>query len=430
MSLRKPSRITPELVAARRAGARLSTGPRTPAGKQNSKMNALKHGLRSSPENHRLVMLALGEDPQEFDALRQELGTSYGPGDALWQHQMDDLALLYWRRGRLERAQNGLLRRALQAVEDGERRRRQEMAGVTFDSSQSLALGLYLSKPSEPGPRLRLLLSLLGVIRAQVQQRTFRARQRSEIQTLYGASVGWRQARLLELLRLFSKAFGPALEEPGPDIEGIRRQTFGPSESAGEPQYQELLGLLDEEIAGVQEQLEDEEKANEERVAIEREAALAPVGEVWNHLVRQEAALDRSIDRKVRILLAMRKEFSASNIPPPEEDEDMTSASRGDATQPDLVPEDPQPAESTEDTNLTERSLNVVENKGHAQEAGEGSSDVAEKSGTCELHWAMLLRTKGVKNNERTSFGAINDNLSSSDPAPSDPPDGPMPTKV
>jgi hypothetical protein len=83
------------------------------------------------------------------------------------------------------------------------------------------------------------------------------------------------------------------------------------------------------------------------------------------------------------------------------------------------VPEDPQPAESTENTNLTERSLNVVENKGQAQDASEGSSDVAEKSGTCELHWAMLLRTKGVKDNERTSFEATNDNLSSSDPAPS-----------
>ena len=54
---------------------------------------------------------------------------------------------------------------------------------------------------------------------------------------------------------------------------------------------------------------------NEERVAIERDAALAPVGEEWAMMLRREAALDRSIDRKVRILLSLRKEFVAGDLP-------------------------------------------------------------------------------------------------------------------
>jgi hypothetical protein len=92
MSLRKPPRLTPRLLAATRQNAQHSTGPRRAAGKQNSKLNALKHGERAKPENHRQVALALGEDPEEFDsidrkvrillALRKELASGNLPGTA------------------------------------------------------------------------------------------------------------------------------------------------------------------------------------------------------------------------------------------------------------------------------------------------------------------------------------------------------------
>jgi len=44
MSLRKSPRLTPRLLAAAHRNGKRSTGPRTAAGKQNSKLNALKHG--------------------------------------------------------------------------------------------------------------------------------------------------------------------------------------------------------------------------------------------------------------------------------------------------------------------------------------------------------------------------------------------------
>jgi hypothetical protein len=49
---------------------------------------------------------------------------------------------------------------------------------------------------------------------------------------------------------------------------------------------------------------------------------LAPAGEVWTTMVRQQAALDRSIDRKVRILLALRKEFTKYRLPAPSADQE------------------------------------------------------------------------------------------------------------
>jgi hypothetical protein len=51
-------------------------------------------------------------------------------------------------------------------------------------------------------------------------------------------------------------------------------------------------------------------KAQEEKDAIARDACLAPEDETANMVLRLEMSLDRAIDRKVRILLTMRKEHA------------------------------------------------------------------------------------------------------------------------
>jgi hypothetical protein len=244
---------------------------------------------------------------------------TYGPGDPLWEKQIDDLARLYWRRERLERAQTGLMRRALLAVEEWQHRRQQEMAGATFDASQPHMLDVSLSDSADPGVRLRKLLSFLEVIREQARQRTFWPRQYAVLETLYQNMMGWRAGRICHLLRLFSDpaALWQRKELENEEYRKMVLETAGPIEEAGEPQYQELLRLLEEEIAYVQGEFEYAEKVNEEKAAIERDAALAPAGEAWISMVRQQAALDRSIDRKVRILLALRKEFIRFHLPAP-----------------------------------------------------------------------------------------------------------------
>ncbi len=368
MSLRKSPELTPELLEAARRNAQHATGPRSAAGKEKVKMNALKHGFYAAAENHQLAMLALGEDPQEFQALERELMTTYGPGDTLWRRQIEDLAKLYWRRGRLERMQTGVMRRALQAVEEGQHRREQEMANATFDPAHPEMLEIAVAESTDPCVRLRRILSTLGVIRGLVAQTsasevcgsssgpgTSRGPQhwgsalpssgagttpgpqdpgatlpakdgraggaQSEIdnrpstfekspgpqgrgaalpdvlENLYRGMMGWRVARISRLLRLFSDS-----SETGERQKGATQQ-------ARETELQELLRLLDEEIAAVQQEFEYAEKVNAEKTAIERDACLAPEGETWRMMLRQESALDRSIDRKVKIVMGLRKQF-------------------------------------------------------------------------------------------------------------------------
>jgi len=131
MSLRKSPRMTPALLAALRRNAQRSTGPRTSAGKQNSKFNSLKHGGYAALEHHHQTMAALGEDPEEFEALKRELAAALGPEDALSSAQLEYLARLCWRRARRQRAKKGRLGRPPVPAQGSQPRFPQETAKAT-----------------------------------------------------------------------------------------------------------------------------------------------------------------------------------------------------------------------------------------------------------------------------------------------------------
>jgi hypothetical protein len=422
------------LLAAARNNAQHSTGPRSAAAKQNSKLNALKHGGRVRDENRRQAMLALGEDPEQFQTLTEELMSAFGPGDALWEKQIEDLAWLYCRRERLERAQEGLKRRALQAVDDWQHRRQQEMARVTFDASQHEMLNVDLPESTDSGVALRKILSFLEVVREEINQRTFRPRQYAVLESLYRDMIGWRPALIFRLLHRFSDPLH--LREQREDEEYrqmVLRETGYAYEPPGEPERQELLRLLEEEIASLREEFEYADKANEERAAIERDACLAPEGETWRMMLRQEAALDRSIDRKVRILLRLRKEFidhpmapagqddsgrmenieevldsdissrdpqseELTNLPvaPPAQDDGARMENIEKALDSDMSSRNSESVEAVEDLKMKQQCGDVVENKGSGLEDRERSGNVTENKGSYALNAGMLLKRKVV----------------------------------
>ncbi len=362
MSIRQSPQLTQPLLDAARSNAQCSTGPRSAAGKQHSRMNAVRHGERSAPENHYEVMRALGEDPARFEALKRELRDSFGAGDAFIEKQVDDLARLYWRRDRLERSQTGLMRRALLALEEQQHRRRKEIEGATIEVGQ--AINVTLEEPSDPAARLRLLLSFLGLIRLQVHSRYFLAWQTAALQGFYRKKSGWRGARLCFLLALFAGSNLPLpLGDAGAHVADAERdeeadveaplggaeatqeadregRPFEATEPADELRYNELVLLLEDEIVSVEEEFEYQEKLNEERAVIERDACLAPAGEEWRMLLRREESLDRAIDRKIKLLLSLRK--AAAQTQKPQTLESRSAPAEGLGT-PDPSNEEPSP---------------------------------------------------------------------------------------
>ena len=130
------------------------------------------------------------------------------------EKQINDLARLYWRRDRLERSQTGLMRRALLELDARQHARRLEIEGASFQAGQAITSDL--TAPSDPAARLRLQLSLLGVIREQVGARSF---------------LPWQGAAL----EVFSKGAGLAAGAALPAAEGVRRQGKKSSEGEGAP---------------------------------------------------------------------------------------------------------------------------------------------------------------------------------------------------
>jgi hypothetical protein len=140
--------------------------------------------------------------------------------------------------------------------------------------------------------------------------------------------------------------------------------------------------LLEEEIASVREEFDYAEKANEERAAIERDACLAPEGETWGMMLRQEAALDHSIDRKVRILLRLRKESIDHPMAPAGQGDGGRMENIEDVPDRDIVSETSQGVETVESLKMNERRGNVVENKGSGLDNRQRSGNVVENKYT------------------------------------------------
>jgi hypothetical protein len=82
-----------------------STGPRTAQGKRRSSQNALKHGLYSNAAFFWESAIALGEDPREFWRLLKGLLEARQPANTLEMVLVEDIALLFWKKRRLDRSE-------------------------------------------------------------------------------------------------------------------------------------------------------------------------------------------------------------------------------------------------------------------------------------------------------------------------------------
>jgi hypothetical protein len=81
---------TPAQIAANRANAQKSTGPQTPEGKANSRMNGLTHGFASAQS------IIPGEDQEEFLALLADLRTEYQPVTPTEEILVEKMAQTQW----------------------------------------------------------------------------------------------------------------------------------------------------------------------------------------------------------------------------------------------------------------------------------------------------------------------------------------------
>ena len=98
---------TPAQIAANRANALKSTGPRSESGKAASRFNALKHGLDAE------TLILPGEDPAEYRELAEAYRDSHNPQSPDEHFHVDVLIRADWHKRRLERVEADLYRTIL-----------------------------------------------------------------------------------------------------------------------------------------------------------------------------------------------------------------------------------------------------------------------------------------------------------------------------
>jgi hypothetical protein len=94
---------TPTRAETNRANSQHSTGPRTPAGKQRSSLNALRHGLTG----HIIVLPT--EDHAAYETHTQRLFADLQPKGALEEQLVQSLADTSWRINRVAALETNLL---------------------------------------------------------------------------------------------------------------------------------------------------------------------------------------------------------------------------------------------------------------------------------------------------------------------------------
>jgi len=96
-------KVSEAKLEANRRNSQKSCGPRTEAGKQRSKLNAVKHGMRAA------TLVLLDEDAQALDDRKADWTASLLPRGAAEQRVVDDAVEYSWLRDRARRAQEARL---------------------------------------------------------------------------------------------------------------------------------------------------------------------------------------------------------------------------------------------------------------------------------------------------------------------------------
>ena len=282
--------LSPQETEQRREASRQSTGPRSARGKARSRMNAVKQGVSGHARFLWDSMIAMGENPEEFQGLFANLVQSLQPVGGAEMLLVEDIAILSWKKARLDRAQQGVWERQMELLEMERRRRAFEADLQSVDSSleEVSESGLRGLKDS-PG-KFEEMLSILDLLAARAQRDDFSEDLSAAITMLYGQHPGLR-----------GQLIGGLFE----DLVRAARQ--GQPSGDHEVFSAELRKALNEEIRDLTEQYQTYLQDKVEVSRARRQAAMAPDGRSWATMIRMENSLHRHIERKMKLLMQLQK---------------------------------------------------------------------------------------------------------------------------
>jgi hypothetical protein len=285
---REPS---PAQAAASRGNSLLSTGPRTARGKAIAGLNGLATRRLSPVEA--LNIMALNEEPGDFETLHQDLSAAMRPRDDWESAWVQDIATLRWRLWRLQRAEGGILAVRKQKVEI--ERQRLALSDQMEAPENPFALQAYgCCRLPDSLEKFENILTMLGQVREGLGEPEPDPNLPAYLDYLYGQTPGPLHSRLKSR------------------FEGMVKSHAEGDHGLVELDREALLAAVDKEISKFKQLLELYRAEHLEENARRQDAELLlPTGEM-NKVIRYETHLEDQIERKLRQFYARRRE---SNLP-------------------------------------------------------------------------------------------------------------------
>ena len=283
MPILKPRRPTAAQHTANRANSRKSTGPKTLAGKQTASRNAFKHGRRAQAATRPMwqTLADLGEDPARYRSLLRDVVNSYPPHNPLELRVCEDITRLMLKLERIQQAQEAKLVRAYQKLQNSREKHMREMErNASYDAVQADVLEAGLRRAPDSPAKFFETTACLEQLQACLQSSDFS--DETELNALYGKQPTFRGAGIINAFRALAE--DPEDSDLAASLHQMILEELRDVTAEGELYYREHV-----EISRAM-----------------RLECLAPVADPeYLQLQRQEANLDRQLERKIKLLLSM-----------------------------------------------------------------------------------------------------------------------------
>ncbi len=275
----KNRKVTPRMAEANQKNAQNSTGPRTPEGKRRVRYNAVKHGLYGQPCMD--FMVAVHENPAEYRQIRAGYKQSFHPFTDAQEMLVDDLAMLRWVRRRNQRSQAASINVKMEKLDTNSEdlRKQYDRDGMGFKRAEVVEKGIA-GMPDCPS-KFEQMLKSLRLLLDQVERKEFHTDASPTLQLLYGNQPSLRA-------NSFFICFQRFLTEKPNAIE-----------------YEQLRGDLFDEQKEWNEHYQFYLRRKVEISRARRNLCFAPTEGKWRLILRQEAMVDRQMERKTRLLWEM-----------------------------------------------------------------------------------------------------------------------------
>jgi hypothetical protein len=286
-------------------------GVKTTEGKAIVKYNALKHGLLAKK-----VVITVGEgaeNPEEFNALLEDLKTQLAPEGALEEMLVEKVAVAYWRLRRAYRYEAGLIRKELDTATDD------------FYSNTDWE-GKLNKTDEEIEQAIKEEQQAIESWKKDKRDFARMHKQGKALEEIYDWEGNWE--------RLFRK-----LDYLFPDDErewtpkGVREYLNNTKDWSDEQIWQAHIELCEERLKHHKEQivsLKKQKVKNKFKLQVIKKLGSIPTKDKLDRLLRYEGAIERQLYKAMNQLERLQRMRSGDNVPVPVEvDVDVNTGQNG-----------------------------------------------------------------------------------------------------